>query len=367
MAGLFLIDRDGKLTALTERPYASEDLLQSLLADYPDLLGGDQMSDVPRQWLFVAREAPVPDSDGSPGRWSLDHLFLDQDAIATFVEVKRASDSRVRREVVGQMLDYAANGLRYWPVEAIQAFLAQSGMGADERLAEAFGPDVDAADYWRTLKDNLSDGKIRLLFVADKIPRELLAVVEFLNTHMDHTEVLAVEVPQFVGEGDLRTLAPRVLGQTQVARDLKKTAGSRPKLTEEEFFSVVEDQEAKAVFRRLLDFGTSLGARPVWGTSGVSVRLPDPLGSQTKYTLYVLTTAGNLYAGWLPQQLEKAGRPLEIAGDYARQLCALFPSMSLTETGLETMGVVAAAGVGARWDDFTGVVRSLVSRLNAPE
>jgi len=120
MAGLFLVDQAGKLTALSQRPYNSEDLLQSLLADYPDLLGGDQMGNgVPRRWLLVAREAAVPDSEDSTGRWSLDHLFLDQDAIPTFVEVKRASDTRIRREVVGQMLDYAANGLKYWPVETI--------------------------------------------------------------------------------------------------------------------------------------------------------------------------------------------------------------------------------------------------------
>jgi hypothetical protein len=42
--------------------------------------------------------------------WSLDHLVVDQDAVPTFVEVKRASDTPARREVVAQMLDYAANG-----------------------------------------------------------------------------------------------------------------------------------------------------------------------------------------------------------------------------------------------------------------
>ena len=225
MAGLFLVDQAGKLTALTQSDYDSEDLLQGLLADYPDLLGGDQMGGgVPRQWLFVAREAPVPDREGGSGRWSLDHLFLDQDAIPTFVEVKRATDSRIRREVVGQMLDYAANGLLYWPVEAIQGFLAQQGTSADECLVEAFGGEVDTAIYWQQLRDNIADGRIRLLFVADKIPSELLAVVEFLNKHMDHTEVLAVEIPQFTGEG-LRTLAPRVLGQTQEA--VQKKGGSQ--------------------------------------------------------------------------------------------------------------------------------------------
>jgi hypothetical protein len=36
---------------------------------------------------------------------------LDQDAILTIVEVKRSTDTHVRREVVGQMLDYAANAV----------------------------------------------------------------------------------------------------------------------------------------------------------------------------------------------------------------------------------------------------------------
>jgi len=35
--------------------------------------------------------------------------------------VKRSANSQVRREVVGQMLDYAANAIAYWPVEQIRA------------------------------------------------------------------------------------------------------------------------------------------------------------------------------------------------------------------------------------------------------
>ena len=51
----------------------------------------------------------------------MDHLFLDQDSIPTIVEVKRSTDTRIRREVVGQLLDYAANAVVYWPVERLQA------------------------------------------------------------------------------------------------------------------------------------------------------------------------------------------------------------------------------------------------------
>ena len=241
MAGLFLVDQSGKLTALKQSDYDSEDLLQGLLAEHPDLLGGDQIGSTPRQWLFVTREAPVPDKEGSGGRWSLDHLFLDQDAVPTFVEVKRASDSRIRREVVGQMLDYAANGLRYWPVESIQGFLANRVGDVDEALAEAFGESVDSTEYWQRLRENTADGRVRLLFVADRIPQELLAVVEFLNRQMDHTEVLAVEIPQFVGEG-IRTLAPRVLGQTQEAVQKKGGSRSQNVWDEARIFSLMESK-----------------------------------------------------------------------------------------------------------------------------
>ena len=77
--------------------------------------------DLPRRWLLVAREAGVPMREEGGDQLSLDHLFLDQDAVPTLVEVKRSSDTRIRREVVGQMLDYAANAVAYWTEASLRA------------------------------------------------------------------------------------------------------------------------------------------------------------------------------------------------------------------------------------------------------
>jgi hypothetical protein len=89
-------------------------VLQRLLAKFPDLLAGDQVtSGEARRWILIDRESAVPDSEDGGGRWSVDHLFLDQDAVPTLVEVKRSSDTRIRREVVGQLIDYAANAVVY--------------------------------------------------------------------------------------------------------------------------------------------------------------------------------------------------------------------------------------------------------------
>ena len=121
-AGIFLIQDNGQLIEMNEQKYDSEDLLQELLAKYPNLLAGDQIdTKSPRRWLLITREASIPSEDSGGGRWSVDHLFLDQDAVPTLVEVKRSSDTRIRREVVGQMLDYAANAIAFWPVESVIA------------------------------------------------------------------------------------------------------------------------------------------------------------------------------------------------------------------------------------------------------
>src|SRR5215218_10115040 len=111
------LEREGKLIEMTKRRYDAEDVLQSLIATYPDLLVGEDDPSERTRLVLIEREVAIADSPDAAGRWSLDHLFVDQDAVPTLVEVKRSSDTRIRREVVGQILEYAANGVVYWPAE----------------------------------------------------------------------------------------------------------------------------------------------------------------------------------------------------------------------------------------------------------
>jgi hypothetical protein len=195
---IYLLQGNGTLQPMDEQPYANEDLLQTHLEDYPDLLAGEQINEAfPRRWLFISREVGVPECEGGPDRWSLDHLFLDQEAIPTLVEVKRSSDTRIRREVVGQMLDYAANSMIYWPASAIREKFESNCetrredpniLIADLLGIETIDPD-SIENFWNQVKTNLQAGKIRLIFVADTIPKELQRIVEFLNEQMDPAEV----------------------------------------------------------------------------------------------------------------------------------------------------------------------------------
>lgn len=279
MAEIFIIQPDGTLVPMHQRDYESENLLQKLLADYPALLAGDQVDPgSPRHWLLVQREFPVPDSDTAGSRWSLDHLFLDQEGVPTLVEVKRAADTRIRREVVGQMLDYAANAVKYWPVEEIrrtfEESLASTERDPDDAIRDLTGDD-DPENFWHAVKTNLQAGRVRMLFVADSIPDELRRIVEFLNEQMDPAEVLAIEIKQFANDS-LTTLVPRVIGQTAEAESRKQNAsGSRIKRrwNESDFFAEAtarHGESVASVARRLYDFAREHFTRIAWGGGGTN-------------------------------------------------------------------------------------------------
>lgn len=278
-AKIFLVGEDkSKLTPMIETAYPSEDELQVLLERYSDLLPGDQIDpEDPRQWLLVSREMSVPGGEDEGGRWSLDHLFLDQDGIPTFVECKRASDTRARREVVAQMLDYAANGVEYWGMEKLRQAATETAVKQGTSLDDAIRRLLDREegsgieDYWQLVESNLRSGKVRLLFVTDETPRELRRLVEFLNEKMGDVEVLAVEIKQFVGKGQ-KALVPRVIGLTERGRGGKGADGSpRRHIDRAAFLSACKPAVAR-FFARVLDLAEKRGYLIYWGMVGFSVR-----------------------------------------------------------------------------------------------
>lgn len=283
MSGAIYVIQNGsnKSIKLDLQNYARESDFQRLLQDFPELLAGEQMNpSAPRKWLFIDREVPVPSEADGAGRWSLDHLFIDQDAVPTLVEVKRKSDTRLRREVVGQMLDYAANATAYLPDNTVRelftATCEAAGEDADVKLAEFIAGSMEASAFWEAVQTNLRQGRVRLVFVADLIPPELQRIVEFLNEQMSTAEVLAVEIRQYAGEG-FSTHIPRVIGQTAAARERTQQTSARGKWTETDFFTAARDalsDEQTRAITSLHDFAKRQGATTDdWGSGNRSSSL----------------------------------------------------------------------------------------------
>lgn len=297
---IFLVREEDELVELRSESYDSEDLLQELLARFPSLIAQGEDAGSYSRLLLIEREAGIPGESEGSSRWALDHLFVDDQAVPTLVEVKRSTDTRIRREVVGQMLDYAANAVAYWPIERIRAAYEQTckDVGADPELhLRVFLNGGDTEAFWLRVKTNLQAGRIRMLFVADEIPSELRRVVEFLNGQMDPAEVAAVEIRQFVGQG-FRTLVPSMLGQT-AGSERKKAAGrsDRRQWDEGSFFAELGEKQPDAVevARRLHAWASRAMPRPWWGQGaqlGSFIPVLDHQGEG--HTLIALWTNGTV-------------------------------------------------------------------------
>jgi hypothetical protein len=116
---------------------------------------------------------------------------VDRTGVPVLVEVKRAVDTRIRREVVAQMMDYAS-AAHAWDANSLR-LLFQETNSDNEQILQSF----DTDEFWARVSTNLKADNLKLVFVADSIPSRLRNMIEFLDRNMDGITVYGVEVRQF--------------------------------------------------------------------------------------------------------------------------------------------------------------------------
>ncbi len=280
MANAYVVRADGRTDVMERVRCMNEDReLQLILENNPDLLPGEQINpDDPSRWLLIKREMPVPDPNTGDDRWSIDLLLADQDAKPTFVECKRYADTRSRREVIGQVFEYAANGQFYWSADTLRGFAGEAaqknGLSLDEAV-QKLRPTDDLApdDFFVRLHDNLREGQLRIVFFMEESPTELRSIVDFLNKQMQRSEILIVEARQYEREG-LKVVVPVLFGYTEDARKIKrsvtiKTAGTRKQWDKTSFLDDARGRLGEGHAQSLEaihDQSLALGYEIVWGT-----------------------------------------------------------------------------------------------------
>lgn len=240
--GIYLIQDDDQLVEMSEQAYDTIERLQDLLEKNPVLLAGDTIDrETPRQWLLISREGTTAIEEDGDEQWSLNHIFLDRDAIPTLAAVTRYNEPHIRREAIGQVIEYAANIQAYWSLEGMltqfEHNCQEAGRDPEQVFAAVLGDDAEEEIFWQTVKTNLQAGKIRVIFVSDDVTAELRRVVEFLNETIDPLEILALEIKQYVSDAGVRTLVPRMFGKTVEAQQRKSsTTPERRRWDETSFF-----------------------------------------------------------------------------------------------------------------------------------
>ena len=347
MTTTYSVDHDGTTTPLRRVRCRNEDQeLQRLLESNYDLLPGDQIDpEEPRRWLLIKREMPVPDPSTGGNRWSIDFLFVDQSATPTFVECKRFEDTRARREVMGQMLEYAANGHHYWQKDEIRAFATAAATARGESIEDAIArlrptDDLEVDAFFERVEENLRESQLRLVFFLEEAPPELRSVVDFLNKQMERSDILIVEARLHELPDGRRVLTPSVFGYTEQARMAKRTVeisstASRRKWDRESFLADVAKRvtaEARDAIESVLSTAIAAECDICWGAGmalgSFSVKIPD-LAQRSLVTVFSEGTL-SLNFGWLNES-ETARAARDRLKDLVVERMKIAPTAKYTE------------------------------------
>ena len=152
----------------------------------------------------------------------LDALYVNPLGRLTIVEFKLWRNPQARREVIGQILDYAQE-LASWSYEdlqrAVSIVLDRKGNALYETVRAASGSELNEADFVDNVTRYLSRGEFLLLIVGDGIREGAENIVNFVQRHSGlHFNLALVEAALFQDGASRIIVQPRVLARTEIVQ-----------------------------------------------------------------------------------------------------------------------------------------------------
>ena len=186
--------------------------IQQLIHRYPTCLPILEIDPMFRGPVPICMELNTP---AGP----IDNFMVTPSGLPVLAECKLWRNPEARREVVGQILDYAKE-LSRWSSSDLQREVSRR-LGQDGNvlldLVRKANPEVDEQEFNDSLTTNLRRGRFLLLIVGDGIREGVEAIAEYLRTHAGlHFSLGLVELPFYTMPDGSRLVAPRVLLRTTI-------------------------------------------------------------------------------------------------------------------------------------------------------
>jgi hypothetical protein len=324
---------------LADRTFG-EDWLQNLVFGEPAVLPINEIDPAFGPLIPIGRE--VETTAGL-----IDALYISAEGAITVVEAKLWRNPQARREVVGQIIDYAT-ALAEWGYEELdEATRARSGSSLWEQVRSTTSL-ASEASFVDAVARNLSKGRFLLCVVGDGIREEVermaryvqaapqlqftLALVE-LRVFTNPDESTWLIVPSVVARSEevIRAvvdveLAPAGKVAVAVSVPAEEVTDSRQRLTADQFFGELADAVPPDIVSFARDFKLEFESDPRYAvdmkSSSYVIRLRGPKAG-THLSLLVVHRAGYAYMGWLGQQLGRLGVPESLGYQLVRDIAAL--------------------------------------------
>ncbi|MFC1940651.1 hypothetical protein ACFLXO_08245 [Chloroflexota bacterium] len=272
MGKILLIEGD-RVTPVDEREFPDESKLQDYIEQYPSLIPLSDVIEGASPLLCIGREVPA-------GWGFIDLLFIDQDGLLTIVETKLRRNREVRREVIGQIIEYASYVIQ-WNAEEVfrianEYFSVSDTVPPEHKnnslgniMNTILGEEFSQEDFRNKIEQNLNNGRIRLIIGVDQLIEPLRAIVTFLNSYSNF-DILLLQVSDFEESKEKRILIPLLFGYAK-----KSTGGDSPRgrWDKDKFLNKAKDTcgtETAEVLSKIYEFSEKIADRVTWGT-GVNV------------------------------------------------------------------------------------------------
>ena len=203
----------------------------------------------------------------------VDALYVNALGRLTLAEFKLWRNPQARREVIGQILDYAKE-IASWSYEDLQREVSKALKRPGNvlfDLVRATDPDVEEGVFVDNVTRHLRRGEFLLLIIGDGIREGVENIVDFVQQHSGlHFNLALVEAALYRDKDDHVIVQPRVLCRTEIVRRVVFEAGETRDI-------LPDDAEREDVLsdlqRENLRFWTAVLAN--YAFSDVTVDVPD--------------------------------------------------------------------------------------------
>lgn len=190
----------------------SEADIQALVHAHPECLPIAEIDPMFMGAVSICTELNTPAG-------TIDNFMVTPSGLPVLVECKLWRNPEARREVVGQILDYAKELSRWSSSDLKREVNRRLKRNGDALLAMVRAADrgVDEKQFHDWLTANLRRGRFLLLIVGDGIREGVEAIAEYLQSHAGlHFSLGLVELPIYLLPDGSRLVTPRVLARTAV-------------------------------------------------------------------------------------------------------------------------------------------------------
>ena len=328
-----------------------ENWLQKIIHKNPQILPIDDIESGFAPLISLGRE--ISTSVGY-----IDNLYISPNGYLTIVETKLWKNPEAKREVVGQIIDYAKE-LTNWNFTKLNDGVKNSSQLYNNNskgiieLINDFEKIEENEEYKiiDNIERNLKRGRFLLLIVGDGIRESVEEMVDFLSNTPQIQFTLGLVELQFYKnpnlEGELIAIPNLITRTREITRAIVKiensTTGSvtietdfieekvkpitvRTTITEDDFFEQLQqntDYESAEFAKHILATVKERGYFVEWRQGAFVAKIFDQNGSGSKITLFVTDRKGLFYLMQSGDQLKRLGMSNEISLIYAKNTSAL--------------------------------------------